>query len=92
MTARYKISYFITFTVPDPDEVVAVGEGNLGGIEDPPDLDGTLIREIPVNSNVRKSTRNAKRRFNCLNEENPSKFNCKWSRLVICQYFVGSRL
>ena len=58
-----------THDVPDSDEVVAVGEGNLGGIEDPPDLDGTLI---PVNSNVRKSTRNAKRRFNCLNEENLS--------------------
>ena len=61
-----------THDVPDPDEVVAVGEGNLGDTEDPPDLDGTFIREITANANanVRKSTRNMKRRFNCLNEEN----------------------
>ena len=58
--------------VTDPDEVVAVSEGNRGGIEDPPDLDGTLIHEIPFNPNVRKSTRNAKRRLHCLNEENLS--------------------
>ena len=36
-----------THDVLDPDEVVAVGGGILGGTEDPPDLDGTFIREIP---------------------------------------------
>ena len=57
-----------THDVLDPDEVVAVGGGILGGTEDPPDLDGTFIREIPANANVKKSTRNAKRRFNRTNE------------------------
>ena len=42
-----------TRDVPNSDEVVAVGEGTLGGIEDPPDFDGISISEIHVNSSVR---------------------------------------